>query len=63
MATDPTYDHFDQMNDNDLIAEMHTAVAILQMSNQEELAAALAAFIDRYQDVCVNLRELKIKND
>jgi hypothetical protein len=56
---DETYDHYDRMNDHDLIHEMRTAVAVLQMSNQEELSAALSAFIDRYNDVCVNLREEK----
>ena len=56
---DETYDHYDRMNDHDLIREMRTAVAVLQMSNQEELSAALSAFIDRYNDVCVNLREEK----
>ena len=47
------------MSDPDLISEMRTAVAVLQMSNQEELSAALSAFIDRYNDVCANLREEK----
>lgn len=56
---DNCYDYYDQMNDHDLIHEMRTAVAVLQMSNQEELSAALSAFIDRYNDVCVNLREEK----
>lgn len=56
---DNCYDHYDRMNDHDLIHEMRTAVAVLQMSNQEELSAALSAFIDRYNDVCVNLREEK----
>ena len=59
MANDPTYDYYDQLIDPDLIHEMRTAVAVLQMSNQEELSAALSAFIDRYDDVCVNFRELK----
>ena len=59
MANDPTYDYYDQLNDHDLIHEMRTAVAVLQMSNQEELSAALSAFIDRYDDVCANLRESK----
>jgi len=59
MANDPNYDYYDQMSDPDLIDEMRTAVAVLQMSNQEDLAAALSAFIDRYDDVCVNLRETR----
>lgn len=53
------YDYYDKLSDPDLIREMRTAVAVLQMSNQEDLAAALSAFIDRYDDVCVNFRELK----
>jgi hypothetical protein len=56
---DENYDYYDQMSDPDLIDEMRTAVAVLQMSNQEDLAAALSAFIDRYDDVCVNLRETR----
>ena len=56
---DENYDYYDQMSDPDLIYEMRTAVAVLQMSNQEELSAALSAFIDRYDDVCVNLRETR----
>ncbi len=59
MANDPNYDYYDQMSDPDLIDELRTAVAVLQMSNQEDLAAALSAFIDRYDDVCVNLRETR----
>jgi hypothetical protein len=59
MANDPNYDYYDQMSDPDLIDEMRTAVAVLQMSNQEDLASALSAFIDRYDDVCVNLRETR----
>ena len=54
---DPTYDYFDRMSDDDLIREMETAVAVLQMSNQEELSAALHAFINRYRDVCVDYRD------
>jgi hypothetical protein len=50
------------MSDPDLIHEMRTAVAVLQMSNQEELSAALSAFIDRYDDVCINLREMRNTN-
>jgi len=57
-----TYDYYDQMSDPDLIHEMRTAVAVLQMSNQEELSAALSAFIDRYDDVCINLREMRKTN-
>ena len=56
---DGNYDYYDKLSDPDLIREMRTAVAVLQMSNQEELSAALSAFIDRYDDVCVNFRELK----
>ena len=56
---DNCYDYFNQLSDCDLIHEMDTAVAVLQMSNQEELSSALSAFIDRYKDVCVNLREEK----
>ena len=56
---DGNYDYYDKLSDPDLIREMRTAVAVLQMSNQEDLAAALSAFIDRYDDVCVNFRELK----
>lgn len=54
---DNCYDYYNQLSDRDLIHEMHTAVAVLQLSNQEELSSALSAFIDRYNDVCVNLRE------
>ena len=56
---DGNYDYYDKLSDPVLIREMRTAVAVLQMSNQEDLAAALSAFIDRYDDVCVNFRELK----
>ena len=59
MANDPNYDYYDKLSDPDLISEMRTAVAVLNMSNQEDLAAALSAFIDRYDDVCANLREEK----
>jgi len=55
---DPTYDYFDRMSDDDLIREMETAVAVLQMSNQEELSAALHAFINRYRDVCADYLEV-----
>jgi hypothetical protein len=58
MATEGTYDYYDRMSDSELIKEMRTAVAVLQMSNQEELSAALSAFIDRYDDVCVDYREV-----
>ena len=54
---DPIYDHYDRMSDDDLIREMETAVAVLQMSNQEELSAALHAFINRYRDVCSDYRD------
>jgi hypothetical protein len=54
---DPIYDYYDRMNDDDLIREMQNAVAVLQMSNQEELSAALDAFINRYRDVCVDYRD------
>lgn len=54
---DEIYDHYDRMNDDDLIREMETAVAVLQMSNQEELSAALDAFIHRYRDVCRDYRD------
>lgn len=56
---DNCYDYYNQLSDHDLIHEMDTAVAVLQLSNQEELSSALSAFIDRYNDVCVNLREEK----
>ena len=54
---DPIYDHYDRMSDDNLIREMETAVAVLQMSNQEELSAALDAFIHRYRDVCSDYRD------
>jgi len=54
---DPIYDHYDRMSDDDLIREMETAVSVLQMSNQEELSAALHAFINRYRDVCRDYRD------
>ena len=54
---DEIYDHYDRMSDDDLIREMETAVAVLQMSNQEELSAALHAFINRYRDVCRDYRD------
>ena len=54
---DETYDYYDRMSDDDLIREMETAVAVLQMSNQEELSAALDAFIHRYRDVCRDYRD------
>lgn len=54
---DEIYDYYDRMSDDDLIREMETAVAVLQMSNQEELSAALDAFIHRYRDVCSDYRD------
>ena len=59
MTNNPNYDYYDKLSDPDLVKEMRTAVAVLQMSNQEDLADALSAFIDRYDDVCANLREEK----
>lgn len=63
---DTTYDYYDRMSDDDLISEMETAIDVLQMSNQEELSAALQSFVDRYKIVCDDYRfalnELRSKN-
>ena len=55
---DTVYDYYDMMSDDEIIKEMETTVAILQMSNQEEMSVALHAFINRFRDVCVNYREV-----
>ena len=55
---DTVYDYYDMMSDDDLIREMEETVAILQMSNQEEMSVALHAFINRFRDMCANYREV-----
>lgn len=63
---DSVYDYYDMMGDNELIKEMEDAVGVLQMSNQEDLAIALHAFIDRFTDVVEDyqtaLRRLEERN-
>ena len=49
---DTMYDYYDMMSDDELIKEMEDTVGILQISNHEDMAAALHAFINRYIDVC-----------
>lgn len=40
-------DCFCGMSDEDLLAEVNTAIAVLQMSNNEDLAGALMEFVNR----------------
>ena len=54
---DTMYDYYDMMSDDKLIAEMESTVSILQISNHEDMAAALHAFINRYRDVCTDYQE------
>jgi len=55
---DTVYDYYDMMSDDELIKEMEATVAILQMSNQEEMSVALQAFIDRFRIVCADYTEV-----
>ena len=54
---DTVYDYYDMMSDDELIKEMEDVVGILQTSNNEDMAAALHAFINRYRDVCTDYQE------
>ena len=55
---DTMYDYYDMMSDDELIKEMEDTVGILQISNHEDMAAALRAFINRYNDVCADYLEV-----
>ena len=55
------YDYYNKLSDPDLLTEMRTAVAVLQMSNQEDLACAVTAFVDRYNEIAKDLNQLLTK--
>ena len=59
---DTVYDYYDMMSDDELIKEMEDAVGILQTSNNEDMAAALHAFINRYRDVCEEYNKVLKEN-
>ncbi len=59
---DTVYDYYDMMGDDELIKEMEDAVGILQTSNNEDMAAALRAFINRYIDVCEDYNKVLKEN-
>ena len=59
---DTVYDYYDMMSDDELIKEMEDAVGILQTSNNEDMAAALRAFINRYIDVCEDYNKVLKEN-
>lgn len=59
---DTVYDYYDMMSDDELIKEMEDAVGILQTSNNEDMAAALHAFINRYNDVCEEYNKVLKEN-
>lgn len=59
---DTVYDYYDMMSDDELIAEMEATVSILQTSNNEDMAAALHAFINRYRDVCEEYNKVLKEN-
>ena len=59
---DTVYDYYDMMSDDELIKEMEDVVGILQTSNNEDMAAALHAFINRYNDVCEEYNKVLNEN-
>ena len=59
---DTMYDYYDMMSDDELIKEMEDTVGILQISNHEDMAAALHAFINRYNDVCEEYNKVLKEN-
>jgi len=59
---DTVYDYYDMMSDDELIKEMEDVVGILQTSNNEDMAAALHAFINRYNDVCEEYNKVLKEN-
>ena len=59
---DTMYDYYDMMSDDELIKEMEDTVDILQISNHEDMAAALHAFINRYNDVCEEYNKVLKEN-
>ena len=59
---DTMYDYYDMMSDDELIKEMEDTVGILQISNNEDMAAALHAFINRYNDVCEEYNKVLKEN-
>ena len=56
------YDYYDMMSDDELIKEMEDTIGILQISNHEDMAAALHAFINRYNDVCEEYNKVLKEN-
>ena len=59
---DTMYDYYDMMSDDELIKEMEDTVGILQISNHEDMAAALHAFINRYTEVCEEYNKVLKEN-
>jgi len=55
------YDYYNKLSDPDLLAEMRTVIAVLQGSNNEDLACAVTAFVDRYNEIAKDLNQLLTK--